>query len=152
MTMEDYGGTISTGKTPDSSTRDLWKSYQQNHLVANEEERAKEMMNLSFKICFSYILSDFLHVNSYDLGPMALLPFWRRHLSIFIAVKIPSPLVWLRCFYECYDNLLPKMMISKNAQNQCGYWWCIFRQIFHVTIYSLLLLWHHRSLVLVRLY
>jgi hypothetical protein len=30
------------GKTPDSSTRPLWQSYQQSYLVARQEELAKE--------------------------------------------------------------------------------------------------------------
>jgi hypothetical protein len=30
MRMEIHGGMISTGKTPDSSTRALWQSYQQS--------------------------------------------------------------------------------------------------------------------------
>jgi hypothetical protein len=36
--IENNGGIISTGETPDSSTRALWKSYQQSNLVANQEE------------------------------------------------------------------------------------------------------------------
>jgi hypothetical protein len=35
------------GKTPDSSTRALWQSYQQSHLVANQEDVVKEMMDLA---------------------------------------------------------------------------------------------------------
>jgi hypothetical protein len=38
MSVENHGEMISTGKTPDFSTRALWKSYQQNHLVAKREE------------------------------------------------------------------------------------------------------------------
>jgi hypothetical protein len=33
ISMENHGGMISTGKTPDSSTRSLWWSYQKSHLV-----------------------------------------------------------------------------------------------------------------------
>jgi len=50
--MENHGGMISTGETPDSSTRALWKSYQQSHLVAKQEELAKEMMNLALRSIF----------------------------------------------------------------------------------------------------
>jgi hypothetical protein len=40
--MDNLSGIISTGKTPDLFTRALWQSYQQNHLVAKQEELAKE--------------------------------------------------------------------------------------------------------------
>jgi hypothetical protein len=30
MCVDNYGGVMSTGKTPDSSTRALWKSYKQS--------------------------------------------------------------------------------------------------------------------------
>jgi hypothetical protein len=40
--MENNGGMISTRETPDLSTRALWQSYQQSHLVAKQEELAKE--------------------------------------------------------------------------------------------------------------
>jgi hypothetical protein len=36
MSMENHGGIISTGKTPDSCTISLLQSYQQSHLVANQ--------------------------------------------------------------------------------------------------------------------
>jgi hypothetical protein len=35
--MENRGGKISTEETPDLSTRALWKSYQQSHLVPKEK-------------------------------------------------------------------------------------------------------------------
>jgi hypothetical protein len=38
MRVENHGGLISTGKIPDLPTRGLWQSYQQSHLVANQEE------------------------------------------------------------------------------------------------------------------
>jgi hypothetical protein len=38
MSMKNHGGMISTGKTPDSSIRGLWQSYQQSRLGANQEE------------------------------------------------------------------------------------------------------------------
>jgi hypothetical protein len=41
MIMEDHGGMISVGKTPDLSIRALWQSYQQSHLVAKQEELGK---------------------------------------------------------------------------------------------------------------
>jgi hypothetical protein len=36
--MVNYGGVISAGETPDSSTRALWQCYQQSHIVANKDE------------------------------------------------------------------------------------------------------------------
>jgi hypothetical protein len=44
MSMENQGGMIYTGETPDSSTRTLSQFYQQNHLVATQEDMAKEIM------------------------------------------------------------------------------------------------------------
>jgi hypothetical protein len=44
MNMENHGGIVSTGKTPDLSIRALWQSYQQSHLVAKQEELTKEIM------------------------------------------------------------------------------------------------------------
>jgi hypothetical protein len=38
------------GKTPDSSTRALWEFYQRSHLVANQDELAREMMNLNLAL------------------------------------------------------------------------------------------------------
>jgi hypothetical protein len=38
MSMEDHGGTITAGKTPDSSARALWQSCQQSRLVAKQEK------------------------------------------------------------------------------------------------------------------
>jgi hypothetical protein len=42
MSMENQGGIILTGKTLGSTTRALWQSYQQSHLVANLEELSEE--------------------------------------------------------------------------------------------------------------
>jgi hypothetical protein len=42
MNMENYAGMIQ-GKTPDSSTRAVWQSYQQSYLVARQEELLKEI-------------------------------------------------------------------------------------------------------------
>jgi hypothetical protein len=41
MSMENHGGMILTGKTPDLSTRTLWPYYQHSHIVANQEELGK---------------------------------------------------------------------------------------------------------------
>jgi hypothetical protein len=47
MSMENHGRMIST---LDSSTRALWKSYEQNNLVARQDGLAKEIMNLTYEI------------------------------------------------------------------------------------------------------
>jgi hypothetical protein len=53
--MEDHGGMISTKETPDSSIRAFWKSYQQKHIVAKQEELAKEMTNFWHYEVFLFI-------------------------------------------------------------------------------------------------
>jgi hypothetical protein len=40
--MDSHGEMIWTEKTPDSSTRALWQTFHQSHLVANQAELAKE--------------------------------------------------------------------------------------------------------------
>jgi hypothetical protein len=50
MSMENYGGTILTGKTPDLFTRALWQYNQHSHLVAKQEERAKKVKNLPYEV------------------------------------------------------------------------------------------------------
>jgi hypothetical protein len=47
-------GGMMTGKTPYSSTRALWKSYYQRHLVAKQLELAKEMINFASRVPLSY--------------------------------------------------------------------------------------------------
>jgi hypothetical protein len=43
VSMENHGGMkMSIQKTPDSSTRALWQSYQQSHLVANRRNWRQE--------------------------------------------------------------------------------------------------------------
>jgi hypothetical protein len=39
-------------KAPDSSTRPIWKSYQQSYPVAKQEELAKEIMTLAIRSIF----------------------------------------------------------------------------------------------------
>jgi hypothetical protein len=53
MSMKNHGGMISTGETPDSSTRALWEFYRTSHLVTKQEEIAKEM-NFAYEISVSY--------------------------------------------------------------------------------------------------
>jgi hypothetical protein len=52
--IEDHGGMISTGKTPDSFTRALWKLYKHVLLVAEQYKMAKEVMNLAYDLSLSY--------------------------------------------------------------------------------------------------
>jgi hypothetical protein len=44
--------------TPDSSTRALWKSYQQIHTVAKQEELAKEIINFCLTTYFFLTSND----------------------------------------------------------------------------------------------
>jgi hypothetical protein len=50
MSVENHGGMITTGESPDSSTRTLWLCYQQSHQEANHEKLAKKIMNLAVRI------------------------------------------------------------------------------------------------------
>jgi hypothetical protein len=54
MNMENHGRITSARKSPYSSARALWQSYQQGLLVANQEELAKKVMNLAYEIFLSY--------------------------------------------------------------------------------------------------
>jgi hypothetical protein len=36
MSMKNHGGMISTEETPDSSTREVWQSYQQSYISKSE--------------------------------------------------------------------------------------------------------------------
>jgi hypothetical protein len=54
-TMVEY---YRQGESPDSSTRALWKSYEQNHIAENQEELAKVVINSGFEI-YTSICSNF---------------------------------------------------------------------------------------------
>jgi hypothetical protein len=74
MSMESHGGIVLTGETV-SPTRTLWKSFQQSHLVANQEKLAEANDEFSLRRIFFVLLCDILHVvKFYDMGPPALLP------------------------------------------------------------------------------
>jgi hypothetical protein len=45
MIMENHGGMISKGETPDPSVRAVWQSHQQSHLVEKHKELEKKMLN-----------------------------------------------------------------------------------------------------------
>jgi hypothetical protein len=53
MSMERHNEMISTGETPDWSTRPLWQSYQKRHLVVNQEELDK--INYEFGLRNSFV-------------------------------------------------------------------------------------------------
>jgi hypothetical protein len=79
-------------KTPDSSTRSLWQSYLQIHLVSKQEDLAKEM-NFVVRI-ISFILRRFFltwrKIN--DVGPTALLPLrWKACYGFISHLKIHRP-------------------------------------------------------------
>jgi hypothetical protein len=58
ISMEDHGGMISTGETPDSSTRSLWQCYEQT--PSSKSRGTWQTMNLAFEnLCFT-LRSDFL--------------------------------------------------------------------------------------------
>jgi hypothetical protein len=52
--MDNRGGIISTEEIPGSSTRALWQSYQDIHLVAKQEELAKRNDQFCLTKCHSH--------------------------------------------------------------------------------------------------
>jgi hypothetical protein len=79
---------IDRGKASDSSTTAIWQSYQQSHLVAKQEDLAKEIMNLTLRSTFVHISKVYSHtVKSYWMGPTALLPPTEGVLRNFIALS-----------------------------------------------------------------
>jgi hypothetical protein len=52
MGVENHGGMILTGETPDLSTRALWKFYQQSHLIVNQEEPGKRSDGFGLRSIF----------------------------------------------------------------------------------------------------
>jgi hypothetical protein len=51
--MENHGGMISTGKIP-NSTPELSGNSTSSHLLAKQENVAKEIMNSAYRITLSY--------------------------------------------------------------------------------------------------
>jgi hypothetical protein len=81
------------GKTPDTSTRALWNSYQHRHLVTSRRNGRKEWEFSLTKYFCSHLQVMFLHsVKSTVMGPPAILPltpeerraadFYRRYKAI----------------------------------------------------------------------
>jgi hypothetical protein len=68
ISMDNLGGMISTGKTPDLFTRALRQSYQQNHLVAKQEELAKERWILLYKVSLLYSKRFFIMTQNLTWG------------------------------------------------------------------------------------
>jgi hypothetical protein len=71
-------------KTPDSSTRAIWQSYQQSS-GSTQEELVKEMMNLILRNVFVYTRKSLLRAaKSYDMGPLVLLVLRRKACCGFL--------------------------------------------------------------------
>jgi hypothetical protein len=84
---------ISTWKTPDSSSRALWQSYQQSSSSkAGGTGEGNYEFCLAKYVC-SYLEGLFNMVKSYDMGPAACFtsPLKEVVLRIFIALKNPLP-------------------------------------------------------------
>jgi hypothetical protein len=89
--MENHGGMISTGETPDSSTR-LSGKPTSSHLVAKQEELAKKIMNLALRSIFIHTSNGcltFREILPYRGGWLSL-PYERRRAAAFIALKNPK--------------------------------------------------------------
>jgi hypothetical protein len=85
MSMKNHGRLKPTGKTPDSSTRPVWQSYQ-SHLIAKQEELATRMMNLSLRIIFVRTSNISLHaIKSFYMGPTALNPLQRKECCALLS-------------------------------------------------------------------
>jgi hypothetical protein len=89
MCLDNHDGMISTGETPDSSTRALWQS----HLVAKQEDLCEGNYEFGLRNIFVILRSDFLHAVKYcDMRPTALVPSeGRRTADFVIASKNPPP-------------------------------------------------------------
>jgi hypothetical protein len=89
MSKEKYGGMKLTEKAPDSSTRALWKSYQQSS-GSKQEERTNGMRNMALRITvFLFILTGyFLHVVNvkFYISPPTLLPLRRKSCYGFLSL------------------------------------------------------------------
>jgi hypothetical protein len=78
-------------KTPDSSTTNLWKFYQKNHLVAKQRNLQSKLIMPS-KYLFYTSNGSLRAVKPYDMGPPALLPLWRKVCYGFLSpLKIHRP-------------------------------------------------------------
>jgi hypothetical protein len=76
------------GKTPDSSTRALWKSYQQSNLVAYQKYLAKEMLTSALRIYIFHTSKGPLtchQILRHGTNGFTFLP--KEVLRIFIAIK-----------------------------------------------------------------
>jgi hypothetical protein len=94
VTTEKHGGMISTGETPDSSTRALWQSYKQCHLIAKQEKLGKKTTNFAL-LSISFILRRvFSHaVKSYYVYTM-LGPTLQRYTFSWEYKGASSPRSW----------------------------------------------------------
>jgi hypothetical protein len=108
------------GNSPDLSTRALLQSFQQNHLVANQEEFGKGNYEFSLKVFLFVLQSDFLHtVKCYNMGLMALLALQRKAYCGFL-----SPLTFIgrtvqRLYQRMYFSLAERYNVCTAASYHC---------------------------------
>jgi hypothetical protein len=81
------------GETPDSSTIVFWQSYQQTCSSESGGSWRRKWWIWPSKYIFFILRRDFLYVvKSYNMGPTALLPLWRKVCSGFLPpLKIQRP-------------------------------------------------------------
>jgi hypothetical protein len=109
MSMDKYGGMMSAGGNPDSSTRALWQSYRQSHLVANRRKWAKEI-NLAVRSIFVHASKGFLTCRKILRHGAAGFPSAQRNecCSFLLPLEIhrPRPNLNLRIFGPMASTLI----------------------------------------------
>jgi hypothetical protein len=82
-------------KTPESSTRPFWQSYQQSYLVAKQEGLAKKIMNFALRsISFTFLRFFLTCHNILQYGADGFTPPPKEGvLRIFIVLNNSSPSV-----------------------------------------------------------
>jgi hypothetical protein len=147
MSLENHGGMIWTGNTPDSFTRALWQSCQLSHLVANQEELGEGSDDFSLQSIFIHTSKGFLHaVKSYDMGPTALLPLRRNVCCGFLLSSAGFELSNLWSVAITLTITPPRQRVSRLV-GMCGMYWDV--QIFiihkHMTYFAVAF-WHSVTL------
>jgi hypothetical protein len=91
MRLENHGGMISTGETPDSSTRALWESYQQSASNKTGETDDVNYESWLMKYLFHALKGSLICRKNLSHGVDGFTsPLKEGVLRIFIALKIPS--------------------------------------------------------------